>query len=64
MTTARRGAAPTIVEFPEGEPVGGRAICDDPAPVPKAALGRRPGGLAPHAMPRIDATLEIVLDLH
>ena len=64
VTTAAKEPRPTIVELPDGEPVGGRVICDDLAPVAKAALGRRLGGLSPQVMQRVDAALKIVLDLH
>ena len=63
VTTAAKEPRPTVVELPEGEPVGGRVVCDDLAPVAKAALGRRLGDLSPQVMQRIDAALEIVLDL-
>lgn len=64
VTTSPREPHPTIVELPDGEPVDGRVICDDLAPVAKAALGRRLGGLSPQVMQRVDAALKIVLDLH
>jgi len=63
-TTSPREPRPTIVELLEGEPVGGLAGCDDLAPVAKAALGLRLGGLSPQVMQRVDAALKIVLDLH
>jgi len=63
VTTSPREPRPTIVELPEGEPVVGWVICDDPAPVPKVALGRQTGGLSPQAMRRMDAALTLVFAL-
>ena len=64
VTTSPREPRPTIVELPDGEPFDGRVICEDLAPVAKAALGRRLGNLSPQVMQRVDAALKIVLDLH
>lgn len=63
ITTAPRQARDTIVELPAGESVQGRVMCDDLAPVPKAALGRRLGALSPATMRRVDEALMAVLAL-
>jgi mRNA interferase MazF len=64
VTTAPKEPRDTIVELPAGESLAGRVVCDDLAPVPKAALGRQLGGLSPQTMRRIDAALKLVLALN
>ena len=64
ITGAPKEARDTIVELPTGEPVVGRVVCDDLAPVPKVALGRSRGGLSPATMQRVDEALKRVLALN
>lgn len=63
ITTAPKPALETIVELPPGEPVKGRVLCDDLAPVPKGMLGRSLGGLSPGVMRRVDRALRVALAL-
>lgn len=64
ITSAPKETRDTIVDLPAGEPVAGRVICDDLAPVPKAALGRGRGELSPATMRRVDEALKRVLALN
>jgi mRNA interferase MazF len=63
ITTAPKEPRDTIVELPAGEPVPGRVMCDDLAPVAKTALGRQMGALSPATMRRVDVALKRVLAL-
>ena len=63
ITTAPKEPRATIVELPPGEPVAGRVMCDDLAPVPKAELGPQLGGLSGPTMRRVDEALKLVLAL-
>ncbi len=63
VTTAPKEPRNTIVELAVGESVVGRVMCDDLAPVSKAALGRQLGALSTRTMRRIDAALRLVLAL-
>lgn len=64
VTTAPKESRDTIVELSVGESIVGRVMCDDLAPVSKAALGRQLGALSPQTMRRIDAALKLVLALN
>lgn len=63
VTTVPKQPRDTIVEIGSGEPVSGRIICDDLAPVFKERLGRPIGALSPRTMTRVDAALRTVLAL-
>lgn len=64
ITSAPKEMRDTIVELPAGEPVAGRVMCDDLAPVPKSALGRSRGGLSPATMRLVDEALKRILALN